>query len=142
LTIHVLLQKGKAAGLVINHSDSGGLTWTGNRATAEKWLPVLRERKAEIVTFLSSNPPKQPDEGETIKQSALATGTDWKPDNPFFLRSHVFDASMDETYLAFWMAILHYGNNPGTTPEMAMRFAVDDCRRRRERRGQPGRLFQ
>ena len=138
MNISELIAETSFAGLTIKVSPSGGLTWTGSRATAEKWLPVLRERKAEIVAFLSG---VEPDEAETIKAAALATGTPWEPP-PFFIRSFVYDANMDEIYRSYYVAVLHFGGNPGATPESAMQYAVDDCRHRRDRRGKQGRLFQ
>ena len=51
MTIPELLHATHDAGLTIKLTGDK-LKWTGNRTTVEKWLPVLCERKMEIVTYL------------------------------------------------------------------------------------------
>ena len=52
MTIHDLLLVIGNDGITIKISESGGLTYFGDRAAAERWLPVLRERKPEIIAHL------------------------------------------------------------------------------------------
>ena len=113
----------RSAGLSIKLSASGGLTYSGNQAAAEKWLPVLRERKAEIISFLAGNQPEPyPDYAKTM---ALQTGTDWRPPgNPFFIRSYILNASMNEVFYGYWRAVYLVGI--GHNPESAIKSAVAD----------------
>ena len=56
MNIHDLLQAAETDGMMIKVSETGGLTYSGDRATTEKWLPVLRERRTEILTHLICDP--------------------------------------------------------------------------------------
>ena len=65
----------------------------------------------------------QPTPGIDPRAAALATGTTWRPPgNPFFIRDHIYNASMDETYDGYWLVVWYVGS--GHTPERAMRYAV------------------
>ena len=59
MTIHDLLQAIGNDGVTIKISETGGLTYSGERAAAERWLPLLRERRNEIIVYLSSCQPTQ-----------------------------------------------------------------------------------
>ena len=54
MAILKLLEATNIDGLTLTLDDTGSLVWTGSRATAEKWLPVLRDRKAEIIAYLGN----------------------------------------------------------------------------------------
>jgi len=55
MTIHDLLHDAEIDGVTLEiHGDK--LAYSGDQAAVERWLPVLRERKAEIVSFLTADP--------------------------------------------------------------------------------------
>ena len=58
----------------------------------------------------------------------------WTPENPFFLRDHVIDATMTETADAFEYAVNLYLDVQGVTSERAQYLAAIDCLWRRESR--------
>ena len=95
------------------------------------------ETLAELATLALANsqtskieenqptPEPHPDYAKTM---ALATGTDWRPPgNPFFLRARILNASMSETYYAYWRAVYLVGS--GHTPERAVKYAIADILR-------------
>jgi hypothetical protein len=42
-------------GLILSLSDSGAIKYEGDPAAVNRWLPAIRERKAEIIEVLKSN---------------------------------------------------------------------------------------
>jgi len=82
------------------------------------------ERDSNQNVSGNGNPPPSPEPyPDFMKTMALATGTDWRPpDSPFFIRSYILNASMDETYFAYWQAVYFVGS--GSTPESAIESAV------------------
>ena len=70
---------------------------------------------------------------DAIKTAPLATGTTWRPENPFWLRDHVLDGTLDECYLAYWRAVRYVGS--GHTVERSLQFTIADIRRERKARG-------
>ena len=64
---------------------------------------------------------------DAIKTAALATGTTWRPEKIFFLRDVIPDASMDESYEAYWRAVRYVGS--GHPPGLALQFTIADIRR-------------
>jgi len=125
--ISEMLHDVQTAGLTIKLSGDG-LALAGNREAAETWFPVLRELKAEIISFLAES-----QSSDAIKTAALATGTPWRPEKIFFLRDVIPDASMDESYEAYWRAVRYVGS--GHPPERALQFTVADVLRERKANG-------
>ena len=138
MTVPELIQNAGRDGLTIKLSDTGGLTYSGNRAAAEKWLPGLRACKTEILAFLKQSAGTTADtqpEPWDVKARAIATGTTWRPADAWFLRRHIPDASMDEIWAAYWLTVGYVGT--GTQPERAKQCAISDIRLQREGRNVP-----
>jgi len=55
MIIGEILQTAEADGVTIK-ANGDKLTYSGDQAAVERWLPVLRERKAEIIFFLTADP--------------------------------------------------------------------------------------
>jgi len=81
MNIQELIKEAKAAGVEVVLSG-GSPVIRGDKAATEKWLPTLREHKAEIVHYLSEGEPDQ-----------------------FFLRELIPNASTEECHKAFWLCI-------------------------------------
>ena len=65
-----LIQDVNAAGLEVSVSESGGLKLRGDPAIVEKWLPILKEHKPEIVAHLMANISDPSDLYETYTERA------------------------------------------------------------------------
>ena len=53
MTPAAILQKSAADGVLLKLSAEGALKATGNRQQVDKWAPIIREYKPEIIKTLS-----------------------------------------------------------------------------------------
>jgi hypothetical protein len=137
MTVTEMIQAVGNDGLTIKLSDTGGLAYSGERAVTEKWLSVLRERKAEILACLKQSVgTNTAPEHWDIRQAAEKL-TNWRPKDAWFLRRHIPDATMEGIHMAYWLAVGYFGTIPGTTPERAKQYTVNDIQLWREVR-RPG----
>jgi hypothetical protein len=110
MTAAELIEEIASAGLKIKLSASGGLTLSGSRAAAKGWLPTLRERKAEIVSFLK----------EFGNQPAK-----------LFLKTWIHDATFDEVQRSYKFRVNLHRSNPAATSLEVMAAAVDFIHQKR-----------
>lgn len=57
MTPSTIIRGALADGLALSVSPSGKLNYSGSPATVERWLPVLREHRAELLRLLAANEP-------------------------------------------------------------------------------------
>jgi hypothetical protein len=116
-----VIQSAESDGVMLYIDADGSITLHGNPTAIVRWQSLIHARNPEILAALA------------------ARRTSWRPSNIFFLRDHVSDGSMDEIYLAFWLAVSFV--SMGLPPDVAERSAVAKIRRQREARGRQCRLF-
>jgi hypothetical protein len=56
MTAVEIMQAAKRDGLIITLSPGGSIKATGEQSAVNRWLPLLKEHKAEIITMLSTRP--------------------------------------------------------------------------------------
>lgn len=54
MTPATILRESASAGLLLSLSPNGAIKATGDRATVNRWLPIIRQHKAGIVGLLSA----------------------------------------------------------------------------------------
>ena len=69
MTTPDILTQATAAGLTFALEPPDRLRVTGPAEVRERWLPVIRERKAELVTLLSAPPPLSPETLKAIEEA-------------------------------------------------------------------------
>lgn len=52
-----IIKEALADGLVVSLASDGGLDFEGQEQVADKWLPMIRQHKAELVALLGAGPP-------------------------------------------------------------------------------------
>jgi hypothetical protein len=57
MTPATIIRAAESDGLSLSISPSGKLGYSGSPATVERWLPVLREHRAELLRLLAANEP-------------------------------------------------------------------------------------
>jgi len=55
VTTEAIINQAKADGVQLSRSGRGTVKATGDAAAVDKWLPILRDRKAEINAALASD---------------------------------------------------------------------------------------
>jgi hypothetical protein len=52
MTPEAIVAELRSAGVRLTPGEGGGVRVTGDKAALERWLPVLRERKADLIAYL------------------------------------------------------------------------------------------
>jgi hypothetical protein len=51
-----ILERAKSEGVTLGLSDAGGIHYKGDQSAVARWLPVIRENKAELLAVLTRTP--------------------------------------------------------------------------------------
>lgn len=68
-----IITQAEEEGVQLSLSDAGKLRTAGIRVSVEKWLPVIREHKAEIIEHLKAQLPRE-DLARAVKTACLLVG--------------------------------------------------------------------
>jgi hypothetical protein len=140
-----IIREAQAGGVKLALSPAGTIKASGDRAALERWLPVIRERKAEIIDVLKVGagdtatascwwrvhyPDRAPVEAccfpDATREEVLAGrpgATEAEPFTPTVRQPAAPLTASEETAIRAWLALIGE-RDPATIAEV-----VDRCRR-------------